>query len=123
MEASGNTLPKEERLCSKKDISGLLAGGTFCDAQGRMKACFRRGTGNSRNRIMVSVPKKLFKRAVRRNLLKRRIRESYRKQKSMLSGNGTDILFIYGNKEIMTYEEIFSSVRTLLQKINRDGDR
>jgi len=35
-------------------------------------------------RIMISIPKRLFKKAVARNLLKRRIREAYRKNKTEL---------------------------------------
>ena len=68
---------------------------------------------------MVSVPKKLFKRAVKRNLLKRRIRECWRKQKHDLTiSGGTDILFIYPTKEIQTYEQIYSSVGEIIKKIN-----
>ena len=68
---------------------------------------------------MVSVPKKLFKRAVKRNLLKRRIRESWRKQKHCLKIGGTDILFIYPTKEIQTYEQIYTAVRQIIEKINK----
>lgn len=68
---------------------------------------------------MVSVPKKMFKRAVKRNLLKRRIRESWRKQKhSLYAAGGTDILFIYPSKEILSYEEIYASVGNIIEKIN-----
>lgn len=76
-------------------------------------------TGSETNRIMVSVPKKMFKRAVKRNLLKRRIRESWRKQKHfLLTTGGTDILFIYPTKEIQTYEQIYSCVGQIIEKIN-----
>ena len=86
MDTPVHTLPKEERLSCRKDISDLLAHGTFCDAPGQLRFCYRKGTGSGLNRIMVSVPKKHFRRAVKRNLLKRRIRESYRKQKHLLDG-------------------------------------
>ena len=72
------------------------------------------------NRIMVSVPKKLFKRAVKRNLLTRRIRESWRRQKHDLNGQqSVDILFIYPTKEIQTYLQIYAAVGEIIDKINR----
>ena len=67
----------------------------------------------------MSVPKKMFKRAVKRNLLKRRIRESWRKQKHALqTTGGTDILFIYPTKEIQTYEQIYACVGQIIEMIN-----
>ena len=68
---------------------------------------------------MVSVPKKSFKRAVKRNLLKRRIRESWRRQKHMLSVEGNlDILFMYAVKEVLTYEEIYAAVGQIIENLN-----
>ena len=64
-------------------------------------------------RILISVPKKLFKRAVKRNLLKRRIRESYRLQKELLP-TGMDIAFIYVSREVLPFEEIYSSMTAAL---------
>lgn len=123
MDTPVHTLPKEERLSCRKDISDLLAHGTFCDAPGQLRFCYRKGTGSGLNRIMVSVPKKHFRRAVKRNLLKRRIRESYRKQKHLLDGTGTDILFIYSGKEIMDYAGIYSGIGTIIRKINGNERR
>ena len=77
--------------------------------------------GTETNRIMISVPKKSFKRAVKRNLLKRRIRESYRKQKHTLSVNGVDVLFMYSKKEILSYEEIYSAIGSIIERINRSA--
>ncbi|MDE6871644.1 MAG: ribonuclease P protein component [Bacteroidales bacterium] len=122
MDSRQETLPKEERLHGKNDISGLLARGRFGDVPGGIRYCFLE-TGNGINRMMVSVPKKNFKRAVKRNLLKRRIRESYRRQKRDLEGPGTDILFIYSTKEALTYQEIFTAVGKVIDKINGYGHR
>jgi ribonuclease P protein component len=64
----------------------------------------------------VSVGKRHFKRAVDRNLLKRRIREAYRKQKHELkeilasSGISMDIFFVYSNARISDYAEIESAM-------------
>ena len=67
------------------------------------------------NRIMVSVPKRLFKRAVRRNLLKRRLREAYRRSKDLLGVTcGCDIMFIYNSKEVADYKEIKEAVEKIM---------
>ena len=114
-----NTLPKKERLCGKTGISMLLAKGKHGNVPGMRYICLK-GTGQEENRIMVSVPKKLFKRAVKRNLLKRRIRESYRKQKHNLAVScGLDVLFMYSTKEILSYDEIFTAVGHIIDKINK----
>lgn len=113
-----NTLPKKERLCGKTGISELLAKGKHGNVPGIRYLCHK-GTGKEENRIMVSVPKKLFKRAVKRNLLKRRIRESYRKQKHNLTvEGGLDVLFMYSTKEILSYEDIYTAVGQIIDKIN-----
>lgn len=115
---TSNTLPKKERLCGKTTIGKLLAKGKHGNVPG-LRFLYMTNTGSDTNRIMVSVPKKLFKRAVKRNLLKRRIRECWRKQKHDLTATGgTDILFIYPAKEIQSYEQIYTSVGEIIKKIN-----
>ena len=113
-----NTLPKKERLCGKTAISKLLAKGKHGSVPGLRYLCLY-GTDAEVTRMMVSVPKKSFKRAVKRNLLKRRIRESWRKQKHMLAVEGNlDILFMYPVKEIISYEEIYAAVGQVIENIN-----
>ena len=69
------------------------------------------------SRIVVSVPKRLFKRAVKRNLLKRRIREAYRHQKDLISAPA-DILFIYTAQEVLPYEVIYADMTAILLALN-----
>ncbi|MBQ9309721.1 MAG: ribonuclease P protein component [Bacteroidales bacterium] len=108
----GNTLSKAERLSGEKAVSELIAGGSWGSC-GCLKYCWaERGTEGSR--LMVSVPKRLFKRAVRRNLLKRRIREAYRIQKPA----GIDILIQFNSPEPESFERIRSDVSTLLSRID-----
>lgn len=114
-----NTLPKKERLCGKTAISKLLAGKK--GSVPGMRFIYLKDTGADTNRIVVSVSKKFFKRAVKRNLLKRRIRESYRMQKHALEVKGVDILFIYFSKEILSYEEIYKAVGQIIDKINQSA--
>ena len=74
------TLGKKERLSDKKDIDRLVREGKFRPGEG-LRSCVLYDNGLDFSRILVSVPKKMFKRAVKRNLLKRRIREAYRRNK------------------------------------------
>lgn len=108
---TGETLSKSERLCGKKAVEAL-----FGQGKGGVKGCLRyrylrREEGPSR--ILVSVPKRNFKRAVKRNLLKRRIREAYRRQKALLPA-ATDILFIYNAPEVLPYAAIASNMEEVL---------
>ena len=113
-----HTLPKKERLCGKTGISKLLADGKHGNIPG-FRFCYLSGNQMEYNRIMVSVPKKIFKRAVKRNLLKRRIRESWRLQKETLNATGVDILFTYSTKEILTFEDVQSAVAKIIEKVNK----
>lgn len=112
------TLKKKERLSVGTDLSRLFASGRYGFTDG-FRYCYRIGNGLSFNRIVVSVPKKCFRRAVKRNLLKRRIREAYRLNKDLLPVNaekgGTDILFIYSSKDILDFNAVVLSVRNILE--------
>ena len=112
-----HTLPKKERLCGKTGISKLLADGKHGNIPG-FRFCYLTENQLDYNRIMVSVHKKIFKRAVKRNLLKRRIRESWRLQKETLNATGVDILFTYSTKEILDFEEVQAAVAKIIEKIN-----
>ncbi len=73
-----------------------------------------------------SVPKRIFKRAVDRNQLKRKIRESYRIHKAVLydSLNNTNsrlgLMLIYIAKEKLPYEKIDPAVMKAISKIDRE---
>lgn len=107
------TLPKSERLCGKTAIAGLMDHGKGGTA-GCLRYKFLPSEGVSR--ILVSVPKRNFKRAVKRNLLKRRIRESYRLQKDLLSAP-VDVLFVYLGREVLPFEDIYASMTATLTAI------
>lgn len=73
-------------------------------------------------RIVVSVPKRRFKRAVKRNLIRRRIKESYRLQKSEFYEKlnekdvKLDMAIIYVADKEMDYDSIDRKFTTLLKK-------
>lgn len=113
-------MKKKERLSVGTDLSRLFASGRYGFTDG-FRYCYRIGNELSFNRIVVSVPKKCFRRAVKRNLLKRRIREAYRLNKNLLPVNaekgGTDIIFIYRTKDILDFGTIVLSVRNILESL------
>ena len=115
------SLKKNERLCSFSEIQSLMKKGeTFFHYP--FKVVYQNisieGEGTQvPNAIMVSVPKRNFKRAVKRNLLKRRIRESYRLNKEILAapeGCRTNILFVYVSKDIKEFSYIEEKVKEIL---------
>ena len=112
-----HTLPKEERLCGKTTVSALISDGKW-GATAHLRYCWAAGRDSDRNRLMVSVPKKFFKRAVRRNLLKRRMREAYRLQKELLTGTGIDLMLSYSHAEIADFATIYAEVTTILGRIS-----
>ena len=111
-----STLPKSERFCGKTAVAALFeTGKTLSAGCIRCKYLIRADKGPAR--IVVSVPKRHFKRAVKRNLLKRRIRESYRRQKELL-GSSVDILFLYTSTEVLPYETIYADITAALSTVS-----
>ena len=114
-----HTLGKEERLCSRKAIEDLFSGGHQSVSAYPIRAVFM-PREQSGVRIMVSVSKRYFKRAVKRNLIKRQIREAYRLQKELLLplDGGLDIAFLWTSDEILSTEIVFRRIHNLLQRIH-----
>ena len=107
------TLSKSERLCGKKAIAELMEHG-----KGGSSGCLRYRflPGEEVSRILVSVPQRHFKRAVKRNLLKRRIRESYRLQKELLPAP-VDVAFLYQAREVLPYDDIYAAMTAVLTAV------
>ena len=111
-----HTFPKEERLSGKKAIDRLLRCARY-GYVGGIKYAWAAGSGMPGNRLLVGVSKRLFKRAVKRNLLKRRMREAYRLQKELLPAGGIDLMLSYNTKEILPFAQIREAVRAALSAI------
>lgn len=88
--ASSKKFPKQERLTSKKIIEELFSKGSsvylypFRLQYLRENHIVSRSQKNGFPQVLFSVSKRNFKRAIDRNLIKRRIREAYRKNKAQL---------------------------------------
>ncbi len=80
------TFPKKEKLTSLKIIDALYSKGNFSLYSHPFKISFIYTTQQDAScKVLLSVPKRNFKRAVDRNLIKRQIREIYRLNKQTLA--------------------------------------
>ncbi len=119
MDSASHTLGKEERLCSRKVLEELFSGGHPSVSAFPIRAVFM-PSGQAGVRIMTSVSKRYFKRAVKRNRIKRQLREAYRLQKEMLLPQlqgGLDIAFLWTSNEELPTEKVFQKMRNILQRI------
>ena len=111
---------KAERLSSKKSIQELFDKGSSFYLH-PFKIYFLKTKQSELNQLLISVPKSNFKRAVDRNVLKRRIREGYRLNKSLLSPDKKFLIaYIYSAKEILPsaviHQKIISSLKKITEK-------
>jgi ribonuclease P protein component len=118
------TLKKEERLCSQKIIGELFSSGdSFLSYP--LKVVFQKTQlqVNLPVQAAFTVSKRSFKRAVKRNLLKRRMREAYRLNKLQLYTELTEkglqiaVMFVFIGKEVAEYAQIEKSMISALKKI------
>lgn len=118
-----NSLSKAERLTNKTLFEELLSSPySFIKYPFRIIAKESTLPGEFPARIAISVSKKKFKRAVKRNRLKRLTREAFRCNKDSLynhiaSGKTIDILFIYIDHQLTEFPKVEKAMQTALAKI------
>lgn len=127
------TFSKNEKLCSKKDIQQLFQeGNSFLVYPYRILWLKTKNPGTPQCRVLISVSKRNFKHAVTRNLIKRRIREAYRLNKSIvlehLAENHTSLslAIVYVGKKVEGFNlfqnKIIVSLKRLIEASGRFTD-
>lgn len=124
-------LPKEERIKSRTLIDMLFAGG-----KSRSMVAFplrvvymvkERENLEPQTHMLVSVPKRCFKRAVKRNRVKRQVREAYRHSRQILidrldSRDEFDrsvvMAFIWLDDKLHETDEVSSKVTSLMTRVS-----
>jgi len=126
------TFKKEERLHSKKLIQQLFADGNGFFVY-PFKVIYKEVPEQEviSTSVLISVSKKKFKSAVKRNRIKRLFRETYRKNKYILIDSEEEdkkvtpllIAFIYVADTIMDYHEIEKKIILILQRLKNKDEK
>lgn len=113
--------PKTERLTSEKEIEALFRTKNKLTVF-PFKVLWLEN-GKSLHQILISCPKRNLKKAVERNLIKRRVRESYRLNKHQLYTDDItffNIAFIYISNEILEYTVINEKLVKAIDKLKEE---
>jgi ribonuclease P protein component len=116
------SLPKNERLCSKKLFDKLFSEGKSLLVY-PVKIIFIEIPYRDGPPVQAAfaVSRRLVRKAVARNFIKRRMREAYRLNKyylySSIGNRSLALVFIYTGKEILDYRHIENSFKRGLNMI------
>ena len=118
-------LPKYERICKENDIQTLFDKGAGVSVYPyRVIFLFRKDESRPVTvRVLVSVSKKRFHHAFKRNRVKRLMREAWRKNKARLyeicqrDNISVDVALVYTATVIHSYEEMMAKTRKAVQEI------
>ena len=112
------SFPKAEKLTGKKNIEELFRYGSSIFLHPFLVKYLYANTPV--HRILITVPKKKIKRAVDRNLIKRRMREAYRLNKHLIYAQPEafyHVGFIYQDTKVLSYAEIEEKLVILLKRL------
>lgn len=119
--AGQHRLPKQERLHSFGALRRLFSEGRGGFIYPLRYMVYMEGAEDSSAEVLFSTPKKFLKRANKRNLIRRRMREAYRLNKGILLDSGNefeaDIALIYSSKEVLDYQTIENATKKILHNI------
>ncbi|MDF2437556.1 MAG: ribonuclease protein component [Bacteroidota bacterium] len=116
------TFSKSERLCSKVLIDKVFEKGKVIVGPSFKLIWLCEELQEAAGvQVLISVPKRNFKKAVDRNKIKRRMREAYRKNKEAIYNINKDktvcLMLMYTGKTIIPYAEAEEKIIKLLQRL------
>jgi|WetSurMetagenome_2_1015567.scaffolds.fasta_scaffold806435_2 ribonuclease P protein component len=121
------TFKKKERLCHYNSIDKLFAEGHSFFVHPLKVIWIEFKTGNeSPAQLLISVPKRNFKHAVDRNLIKRQIREAYRHHKGILynyieiKGLKCALAIVFTGKNKVPYTQLEGIINLSLQRLIKE---
>ena len=125
---SALTLCKNERMSGRTLIEKLFNGGDSHAMSAfplRVVYMVTERKDDAIAKILISVPKRHFKRAVKRNRVKRQVREAFRNNKSILANafvgrenESVAIAFIWLADELYNSNEVERKIKNLLQRLS-----
>ena len=135
MTTSKYSLPQSERINSKKQIDRLFrGGGSKAMTASPLRMVYMADSRQTDSQpsdghqpmaqMMVSVPKRYFKRAVQRNHVKRQVREAYRPNRHILVNHLTQkadktvsLCFIWTSDRLLPTAEVMKRMANLLTRL------
>jgi ribonuclease P protein component len=117
------TFGKKEKLCSKLVIDALFKSAKSFKEYPIRVMYMPLEESDAAAKLLISVPKKRFKKAVSRNSVKRLIRETYRLNKPDLIENWQErgkyfaLAFVYIGNDIPDYHELNVIMKRILEKL------
>lgn len=121
MLASDSTLKKDEILRSFGRIRRLFKDGTGGYVYPFRYIVYAEPSEKMDVKVLFSTPKKFHKRAIRRNRLRRCMKELYRTSKNILLHTDVtadiDLALVYSSKEMESYETMRKAIQKILNSV------
>ena len=119
--------PKNQKLCNEKAIERLFENGKYLTEK-PFRIIYNIDNNNEDIflKALIVVPKKRVRLASDRNVIKRRVKEAYRLQKSELekylksNNHQLNLAIIYQKHEILDYKLIEEKIKLLLSRLKEE---